>query len=281
MSGFTINPGLDLAALRVLRAPRHDEQAILRRIENHLAAHGGYVPISGGKDSAVVAHLALQVDPNVAMVFFDSGLEFPETYAYLAALVESWNINLHVVPAERSLLSVLVEDGSWDHNAPLSPTETDLHALLITTPARKSHERFGAGELWGVRADESKGRGVLYRKALTDEINRSCHGDCATPRERRQRHGGIIRRQDGTVAFGPVWDWSLDDILGYVARHRVPLNPAYAKLRALGAPVQAQRISHLLDGSRLEEGRATWLKAGWPQLFDELAEVLPRLREFV
>lgn len=280
-SNITINPGLDLEALRMLRTPRHDEQALLRRIEQHYSVHAGYLPISGGKDSAVVAHLARQVDPDIPMVFFDSGLEFPETYAYLAHLVDAWGINLHIERSRVPLLTVLASNGSWDHRAPLSPVRTDLHELLITEPAARAHEQFGAGELWGVRADEAAGRNTLYARALGDEVRRSCNGCCSTPRQRRQTHGGIIRRVDGTVAYGPVWNFSTDDIACYAARHAMPLNPVYAKLQCLGVPKQAQRLSHVLDGSKLEEGRATWLRLGWPQLFDELAEVLPRLREYV
>ena len=41
------------------------------------------------------------------------------------------------------------------------------------------------------------------------------------------------------------------------------------------------RVSHMLDGNRLEEGRVTWLRRGWPDLFEDLTRVLPRLREFV
>lgn len=37
----------------------------------------------------------------------------------------------------------------------------------------------------------------------------------------------------------------------------------------------------MVDGTRLEEGRITWLRRGWPALFEELATVLPRLREYV
>jgi phosphoadenosine phosphosulfate reductase len=37
----------------------------------------------------------------------------------------------------------------------------------------------------------------------------------------------------------------------------------------------------MLDGSRLEEGRATWFRRGWPDIYADLARVLPRLREFV
>ena len=67
----------------------------------------------------------------------------------------------------------------------------------------------------------------------------------------------------------------------YIARHQLPVNPVYAKLRRLGAPEAALRVSAMIDGNALELGRVTWLRRGWPDLFDELAQVLPRLREFV
>ena len=68
---------------------------------------------------------------------------------------------------------------------------------------------------------------------------------------------------------------------GYIARHQLPVNPVYAKLRRLGAPEQALRVSAMTDANGLEMGRVTWLRRGWPDLFDELARALPRLREFV
>jgi phosphoadenosine phosphosulfate reductase len=160
----------------------------------------------------------------------------------------------------------------------------DLHEILITEPAGRAHDAHGAGELWGVRAEESRGRAALYATALRREINLCCRGCCDQELNlagaQRRRHGGIIRRRDGTVAFGPIWDWKTADVWAYIARHRLPVNPVYAKLRRLGAPEHFLRVSHMLDGSRLEEGRVTWLRRGWPDLFEELARVLPRLREF-
>ena len=38
-------------------------------------------------------HLAHTVDPDVPVVFFDSGLESPETYTYLEHLAELWDLN--------------------------------------------------------------------------------------------------------------------------------------------------------------------------------------------
>ncbi len=73
-------PGLDREQLLALRRPVHDEELIRSRIGEHVAAHDGYVAFSGGKDSLAVLHMALAVEPNVPVAFFDSGLEFPDTY---------------------------------------------------------------------------------------------------------------------------------------------------------------------------------------------------------
>ena len=276
------DPGLDPSRLAALRRPHPATSTLPARIRQHLDDHDGYVAFSGGKDSAAVLHLALQVEPNVPVVFFDSGCEFPETYRYLEQLHDQLHLQLQVVPARHTTLELLAASGAWDHTATRQPTP-DLHQVLITEPATRAHQANGPGELWGVRAEESRGRAALYANALRTETTRSCHGCCADApaSHRRQRHGGLVRRVDGTVALGPIWDWKTPDVWAYLARHQLPVNPVYAKLRRLGAPEHMLRVSHMLDGNRLEEGRVTWLRRGWPDLFEDLARVLPRLREFV
>jgi phosphoadenosine phosphosulfate reductase len=270
-----------------MRRPRHDLAAITARIRAHLAAHDGYVAFSAGKDSLVALHLTLQADPNVPVAFYDSGLEFPETYAYLERIRRDWDLDRQFlwIPARPALLEVLHACGAWDHHRPQPAVMPDLHRILITEPAAQAHRMCGPGEVWGVRAGESRARAALYASALRAEIRRSCTSCCPHgPGEvtaRRRRHGGVVRRRDATTAFGPVWDWSVNEVWGYIARHQLPVNPVYAKLRRLGAPESALRVSAMIDGNALELGRVTWLRRGWPGLFDELAQVLPRLREFV
>ena len=123
------------------------------------------------------------------------------------------------------------------------------------------------------------GRRIAYAHVLAD-AGCGCATACETRQERREHHGGRIARADGTVAFGPIWDWPTPHVWEYIAARPLPVNPAYAVLRAIGAPPAALRVSHLLDGHGIEHGRAVWLRRGWPGLFDELATLLPRLREF-
>ena len=274
-----MSAGLDVRALQGLRSTRRDLELVRRRIQAHLDQQEGYVAFSGGKDSLVVLDLVRQVTPDAPVAFFDSGLEFPETYDYLEMLAHRWSLNLHVIPARMTTLEILASNGGWDHHAPDRRDVPNLHQVLIMEPAAAAHHAHGPGELWGVRAQESRGRAAAYANALRATVC-ACSTSC-TGRDQRARHGGLISRIDGTVAYGPVWDWHTDEIWGHISRHNLPVNPVYDKLRRLGAPEHFLRVSGMIDGTRLEEGRITWLRRGWPALFEELAAVLPRIREYV
>lgn len=287
MTTSPADPGLDLTALRAIRGRRRGApRPLLDRIEAHLASHDGYLALSGGKDSVVVADLARQVDPAVPVVWFDSGLEYPEHRAYLERLAAHWRLNLEVVPAAPTALQLLTASGAWDHAAPRRRIP-DLKRVLIDIPAAAAHTRHGRGELWGVRAAEAAGRRQLYATQLRLELARACHGCCrpsptgVPTREQRGRHGGVITRRDGTTAYGPIWDWSTEQVWQHIAAHDLPLSPVYGTLRALGAPESALRISTVLTATGLEAGRVTWLRQGWPQLYAALVQHLPRLAEFV
>ena len=110
-------PGLNLQRLRGIAARRRGPRAhqhLLDRIAEHLDEHDGFVSWSGGKDSTVVVDLARQVDPHIPVVFFDSGLQFPETMQYLEDLAEQWRLNYHVITADPDLLTVLIAGGGFE-----------------------------------------------------------------------------------------------------------------------------------------------------------------------
>jgi phosphoadenosine phosphosulfate reductase len=250
----TPDPGLDLATLRGLRTPSARAGAaavadITARIEAHLAAHHGYVAFSGGKDTLVAGDLARQVEPDVPVVFFDSGLDYPETYDYLTELAQTWRLDLHRIPTDPPLLDILADSGALGPHRPHrhrgrggGPARGADHP-----PARRAHQLLGPGELWGVRADESAARRHLYTRG--------------------GRRDGLIARADGTIAYGPIWNWTTDDVWAHITRHQLPANPVYARLRQLGVPEHQHRITHVIDGNHLDRGRLTWLRRGWPTLF--------------
>ena len=252
-------PGLDEDALRgmLARGPAR-AGASVASTRTHLATNAGYVAWSGGVDSTAALLLARETTPNVPVCFFDSGLEFPETLDYIARLGDAFRLNLHVIKAVPDALTVMAATGAWDHTAPAPRTEMpSLHEALVTVPARKAHALFGPGEVWGLRAGESGGRRALLAPGR-----------------------GTVRRIDGTVAYSPVWDWRAQDVTGYLAYHEVPANPVYDRLRALGATGRDLRVGLVIDGNGLQHGRAVWVRHGWPELWERLVAVLPRLHEW-
>ena len=259
----TNDPGLDptrLAGLAGRRLPIHDLDDTRRQIRSHLDTHDGYVSYSGGKDSLVSLDLTLHVDPTIPVVFFDSGLEFPETHEHLADVEDHYGIAIDRIPAEPDLLEVLRLNGTWDHHS-TNNTHYDLHAVLIDRPSAAAHAAHGPGVIWGVRAAESPARRAAYGKS--------------TPAN------GTITRANGTTAYGPIWNWSTAQVWHYIHTSELPANPIYPKLARLGAPEDAQRVSHVIDGLRIAHGRITWLARGWPTIYHQLVQVLPRIREFV
>lgn len=272
--------GLDMSVLRHVAARRRGNttnQRLMERIAEHLDSHDGFVAWSGGKDSTVVVDLARQVDPHVPVVFYDSGLQFPETLRYLDEHATRWRLNFHVIPAEPDLLTVLIAAGGFDHKAPDRRMIGVLSDTMIGAPAAEAHLRYGQGSLWGVRAEESAARRLLYRNALAAESH--SHKQFS-PTVVRDSYGGVIRRNDGTVTYGPIWDWQRHHVFEYLAGRDIVPNPLYAKLESLGVPDQQIRVDSIIDASKLSNGHIAWLQKGWPDLFDRLAIALPRLREW-
>ena len=136
-----------IAARRRRRRDQPAYQRLLDRIGEHLDAYDGFVSWSGGKDSTVVVDLARQVDPQVPVVHFDFGLQFPETVAYIEGLAQAWRLNFRVIPADPDLLTVLIAGGGFDHAVPDRRLPGRLADTMITAPAAEAHARYGRGSL--------------------------------------------------------------------------------------------------------------------------------------
>lgn len=273
--------GLDMTALRRIAAQQRGPgryRHLLDRIGAHLDEHGGFVSWSGGKDSTTVVDMVRQVDPHVPVVLFDTGLLFPETVHYMQDLAQQWRLNFHPIATEPDLLTMLAAGGGFDHKAVDRPLRGRLADIMITRPAAAAHARFGRGSMWGVRGEESAGRRRLYRSRLAVETR--VHDDLSREAV-RAAHGGVVYRNDGTVTYGPIWDWRPPRVFEYLAGRCVPLNPLYEKLARLGVPEDQIRVDSMIDAALLSNGHCAWLMKGWPLLFDRIAtEVLPRLPEW-
>lgn len=221
-----------------------------------MQSKGGYLSFSGGKDSAVVLHLARQIHKDVNVCFFQSDLEFPENLSYISQISDSWNLSLTII-STRPLLDIFIAEGWYNHYRDDRDTRENLQYVKILEPATKARSMFGDVFLWGMRANESKGRGALLRP-----------------------HKGVVEHKDGRVSFAPLWNWTEKDVAAYMVKHQIPVNPLYTRMEEVGVPEKDRRVGSIFDGANIDSGRIAWLKRGWSKEYDKLRLSLPRLEEF-
>ena len=181
-------------------------------IKHHFDEFGDKVAVafSGGKDSEVVLYLCLQVNPNVPVVFNNTGVEYPETVRFVAKLADEWNLNLVVTHPEKSF---------WD-----------------------CIERYGFPQQtkWG---RWSKGNKVaccywLKEKPMRQIIRQNSYlgyftGETAV--ESRMRMFAALRgtclhlKREGICKIKPILWWTQEEVWEFIHKEGLPVNEAYAK----------------------------------------------------
>jgi len=166
-----------------------------------MAEFGGRLALvsSFGTESAVLLHLAAQIDPNVAVLFLDTGHLFGQTLDYrksMAAQLGLTNVRDHR-PQYQDL-------ATKDPSADLYKASTDACCEI--------------------------------RKVLP--LARALEGFDAWITGRKRFHGGdrlrlpVVEEADGKVKFNPLANWSKAELDAYVKQHDLPSHP----LQAFGYP---------------------------------------------
>lgn len=243
------------------RLPDLEHQA-LTDLDRWFALHpDAYVAVSGGKDSITCLHLARTVNPQVRAVFFNSGLEFPQTPLYLHHLQQVWGFELVSIDADPSALEVMARSGYWEHGAAKYDTDS-LQDACITRPLAQARKRFGKFSVYGLRADEA-----ATRKAMLSR----CRGWVT-----KHDHQGRLEQ----AYLAPIWRWGHHEVHAYLGQHDIPVNPIYDALTRLGVPERRQRVGLLVDGWALQQGRWVLARQIAPDFCRLVETHLPMLADF-
>ena len=149
------------------------------------------------KQSSVLVHMVSEIQPDVRVVEFDTGLLFRETYETRQKLIERYPVRFERIQPE-----LTVEEQAAKHGDRL--WERDPDALLRACARwRRCGRRWTALDAWitGIRRDQSTTR-ESARKIEMDE-----------------------RR--GVVKVQPLADWTSRDVWRYIWRHGIPYNPLH------------------------------------------------------
>jgi phosphoadenosine phosphosulfate reductase len=186
-------PDTDALDLRELdaRLRRAEPQAV---IETAMELYGDRLAVvsSFGAESAVLLHMAAQINPDVPVLFLDTGMLFGQTLDYRKRLA-----------AEFGLTDV----------RDLRPLYQDL---AIHDPGQ---------DLWKSDTDAC----CHIRKVLP--LDRALADFDAWITGRKRFHGGdrlrlkVVEATDGKVKFNPLANWTKAELDAYAAKHALPAHP--------------------------------------------------------
>jgi len=190
------------------------EELIREAIEKHgdrLA-----VSCSFGSCSVVVLHMALQLKPDIKVIFNNTGVEYPETYAYRDLLKKEWNLNLIETKPIKSFWQCVKEYGfplirseyAWKKRKSKSE-KPECCVYLKELPMKKACEKYSIeATLTGLRAAESgvrmftiAQRGMFYHTT---------------------KWGSLWR-------YHPIALWTRQQVWDYIRQNNIPVNQIYLK----------------------------------------------------
>jgi phosphoadenosine phosphosulfate reductase len=170
-----------------------------RFLREHLEhAQRACITSSFQAEDVAVLHMVLQLQPQIPVIFLETGYHFPETLVYRDRIASEWKLNLMNVQAEQSVAEQEAQFGILNQTAPdrccgLRKVEPLFRAL-------------GSYTTWvtGLRRQQSKSRANLQ------------------PHEFFTLPSGHI-----LAKLSPLAGWTTRDVWQYAEQHSIPLLPLY------------------------------------------------------
>ena len=173
-----------------------------RRIQWAVETYGKKLILSTsfGTHSALMLYLVTQVEPQLPIVFIDTGYHFPETYRFAEELRKRFDLNLHTyVPRMTAAHQEAIYGKLWEDGAP----GLDKYGRINKAePMNRALRELGA-EAWlsGLRRSQAKSREKLP----------------------------VVDRQGKTCKIHPIIDWDERQAYYFMQKHDLPFHPLWEK----------------------------------------------------
>lgn len=177
------------------------------------------VSCSFGSCSVVVLHMALQVKPDVKVIFDNTGVEYPETIAYKEKLTKEWSLNLIETKPVKSFWQCVKEYGFPLMRLSYKRGDSKLGkpsfgkpkccVYLKELPFKKACEEHGIkATLTGLRAGESRARMFAFSQFGQNYATKKFYN---------------------IMKFNPIAFWTHEQVWQYLKDYHIPINEIYLK----------------------------------------------------
>jgi len=212
----------------------------------------------GGKDSTVLSHLVLIIDPSVELASEKDDLDYPGEEAYISALAKDWGARLRI-------LRPPISPAQWleQHRDELEACD-DFHSRA----AGLSKACF-----YNVMSEYDATRDLVFLGLRAEEsVHRLRNRTCM---------GLTYKRRSGIIISNPLGDWKGIDVFAYLFANEIEPLHVY---RCAGFMHEREpwriRKSWWIPGDAGRHGGITWLRRYYPSLFTQLKQWFPRAQSF-
>lgn len=157
---------------------------------------------SFGDQAAVLIHMAVQANPNIRIIFVDTGYLFPETHQYMEQLRRRLNLNVWIYRTQRDPIAYLHHSGEDNHT-----WRKDISACCAANKNEPMQRAMAdlAPRAWlrGIRRDQAESR----KSAQFIEWS----------------------KRYGCYAISPLLNWTSRDVGLYMKQHDLPYHPLIEK----------------------------------------------------
>jgi len=216
-----------------------------------------YCAWSTGKDSTALLHLILQVNQHIRVMSQNDDIDTDEIRSYRDKIVDSFSIKVDEVSTEYKILD-FIKDYGIDITEDICSHGTTMSDTLFYKPIENYRkENNFTGYFFGLRRHESKAREKNFLS-----------------------RGHIYRKKNKAFVCQPLAEWTARDVFAYLVSNNIPINPIYFFTKFKKSP-EYIRSNYLLPGSFSNKGEAAWIKHYFPEIFNKLIEVCPKILAYV
>jgi len=182
-----------------------------------------------GLEDQAILHAIATSGAAIDVFTLDTGRHFPETLETLQASEQRYGTRIHVVvPDAREVEELVDRDGIFGFRLAVENRKACCEVRKVR-PLKRALAG-AAGWVTGLRRDQSAGRAAVPFAAWDADHQ--------------------------LVKLNPIADWTLEQLEAYVAEHKVPVNPLYAKgFPSIGCQPCTRAV---LPGEDIRAGRWWW-----------------------